>query len=110
MEKKRNYIIGIGGSEVDCVVISRVCGTEKQVKEHLMKLVMEDRLQDEDCFDMGTDSIDEIEIMDSGEMNAYNCFHDYHIDYTACPEDYTIIKMLWNNVFKGDNDYVVRKN
>ena len=93
MEKK-NYIIGIGGTEIDCVVISRVYGTEKQVKEHLLQLVMEDRKEDEDRFDMGTDTIDEIEVMDSGEMNAYNCFSDYHIDYTACPEDYAEVEIL----------------
>ena len=94
MKKKRNYIIGTSGTEFDCVVITRVYGTKKQVKEHLMKLVMEDRREAEDCFDSGTDSIDEIEVMDSGEMNAYNCFSDYHIDYTACPEDYAEIEVL----------------
>ena len=88
--KKKVYIIGIGGSEIDCVVISRVYGTEQQVKEYLLKLIMEDRAKDED-FDSGTDTIDEFEVMESGEINGYNCFYDYHIDYSACPEDYAQI-------------------
>jgi len=94
MEEKKVYIIGIGGTEIDCVVISRVRGTVQQVKEHLMELVMEDRKRDEDDFDFGTNGVNEIEMMQSGEMNAYNCFYDYHIDYSACPEDYAKIKEL----------------
>ena len=88
MEKKV-YIIGIGGSNIDRVIIGRVIGTENQVKEYLLQLVKEDKENDEDNYEHGTETIDDIEIMQLGEMNAYGCYYDCHIDYTACPETLT---------------------
>ena len=80
------WIIGIGGSEVDGVVFRRFKGTEKEVKKKLFAIVKEDRCEDKENFDFGTESVKDIQKHDSfghPGFYAYNCFSDYHIDYQA---------------------------
>ena len=82
--EKFDWIIGIGGSEVDGVDMHRFYGTEYQVKRHLIKLVKEDIENNADCFEYGTDNIEEIqERIYGNSFYAYGCYSDYHIDYEA---------------------------
>jgi len=93
---KSNWIIGIGNSAADGVRLETVRGTDRQVKNYLLSLAKEDRANDFEAWDHGTEKLSEIEELRifrnpvNGVMNtgfyAYNSFADYHIDYTAAPE------------------------
>lgn len=95
--KKQDYIVAICNTEADGVVIERVNGTEEEVKAYLLSLVMEDRKEDEAAWeDDFTNTIDiaDIDKTNAGELNAYNTFAHYHIDYTARPVSTMTVKNL----------------
>lgn len=77
------WIIAIGNSEVSSVPIFKFFGTEDEVEGLLLRLVSEGRENDPDNFDMGTETVDDIDNNGDGELNAYATYTDYHIDYTA---------------------------
>ncbi len=91
MKDIKNWIIGIGGSNMDDVRTYRVIGTTEDVKNHLVSLVNEFKDDDSDSFDYGStdaSSVTEYETeYENGKLYAYACFHDYHIDCTATPEE-----------------------
>jgi hypothetical protein len=91
MEAIRTYIIGIANSEADGVRLYRVKGTETQVKKHLLQLVKDDKANDKDNYDYGTDTIKSIEVQSDGSLDAYAVYGDYHIDYTAVREKEPLI-------------------
>ena len=87
-ETKKNWTIGICCSESDGVDTFRVRGTKTQVKKYLVNCVKSDKENDEDKFDMGTLNVKDIdEDKYTSELSAYATYSDYHIDYTARPED-----------------------
>lgn len=93
--EKKVWMIGICCSDADGVRLSKVYGTESQVKRHLLKLVKEDRSNDEEDWDSGTETISEIEVDKTlGTLEAYANYFDYHIDYTAKPEDAVVVTTL----------------
>ena len=83
------WIIAIGNTEADGVRMLYAIGSVDQIKRALVKLALEDKANDEESFDYGTDDVSGVdETVDVGinevtELNAYNVFSDYHIDYTA---------------------------
>ena len=81
--EKFDWIIGIGGNEVDGVKLHRFYGTESQAKRHLIDLVKKDKLTDRESFDYGTEKISEVEVRANGSLYACGCYLDYHIDYEA---------------------------
>ncbi len=83
---KQNWIIGIGGSNADDVIVYRVFGSKNEVKKHLLSLVKEDKKNDKEIWDFGTSSLKEIDERTDGSFYAFGCYSDYHIDYTASPE------------------------
>ena len=83
---KTSWIIGIGNSAADNVIINRVFGTKRQVKKHLLKLAKDDKEVDRDIWNCGTDNVNEVETRKDGSFYAFNNFADYHIDYVAVPE------------------------
>lgn len=91
---KMNWIIGICNTAADGVVLRRAYGTKEQIKELLVKYVNEDRIEDEDCWDYGCESVEEIEETSNGELSAYATYCNYHIDYTAVPENNLEIEEL----------------
>lgn len=80
-----NWIIGIGGNDLDNVIIKRVYGTARQAAEFVMQIVETDKRADKDSWDYGTECAEEMEITES-RIYAYNVFNHYHIDYVAVPE------------------------
>ena len=81
-----DWIIGICSSGADGVKIYMFRGTKEEVKEKLLTLITEDKNNDEDNWDFGCESIDDIRDEYNGlgyEFYGYGCYHDYHIDYTA---------------------------
>lgn len=87
MSTKRTWLVGVGNTEADGVVISRVYGTDYQVKRHLMKLIRKNRENDPENWDNGTERIRELDVSgDGGRIEGYATYYDYHIDYTAVAE------------------------
>ena len=80
-----NWIIGIGGSDLDGVDVLRVYGTKPQVKKYLLELAKDERCSED--YDFGTETINEILERDNGSLYAFNCFYDHHTDYEATPEN-----------------------
>lgn len=84
MVKKQNWIIGIGGSDIDDVVTYRVFGTKTQVKKELVRLVKEEkRNNDADDWEHGTTKIADIEEVSPDHLYTYACFRDFHVDFSA---------------------------
>lgn len=83
------WIIAIGNTEADGVRMFYAIGNVDQIKRALVELALEDKGNDEESFDYGTDDVSDVvetadgEINKVTERNAYNVFSDYHIDYTA---------------------------
>lgn len=83
------WIIAIGNTESDGVRMLYAIGNVDQIKRALVELALEDKGNDEESFEYGTDDVSEVtETVDANinevtELNAYNVFFDYHIDYTA---------------------------
>lgn len=83
---KYDWIIGICNTESDGVKIYRFCGSMDEVKEKILSLVNEDRNNDEEKWDYGCESTDDIIAEDNGQgyvLYGYGCYTDYHIEYTA---------------------------
>ena len=82
--EKYDWIVGVGGTDVDGVKMHRFHGTVHQVKQHLVNLVDIDRTNNQDYFEYGTEKIKEVETRTHNEsLYAYGCYSDYHIDYEA---------------------------
>lgn len=83
------WIIAIGDTEADGVKMLYAIGSVDQIKRVLIELALEDKGNDEESFNYGTEDVSEItETVDANinevtVLNAYNVFSDYHIDYTA---------------------------
>lgn len=83
------WIIAIGNTEADGVRMLYAIGSVDQMKRALVELALEDKGNDEESFNYGTEDISDVtETVDANinevtELNAYNVFSDYHIDYTA---------------------------
>lgn len=82
-EWRTDWIIAIANSAVDGVVIYRFFGDRHEVKEKLLELLNNDKKNDVDMFEYGTESVDEVEDTGFYDLNAYATYCDYHIDYTA---------------------------
>lgn len=88
---KELWIIGIANSESERVVIQQVLGTVDEVKNHLVNLIKEDRKNDEENYDFGSDDVDDIEeyYVDNDDSNkiyqleGFATYLEYHINYTA---------------------------
>lgn len=78
----KDWIIAIANSAVNGVIICRFRGTDDEVKEKLLELLNQDKENDEEAFDYGTEDIESIDITGK-EYNAYAIYSEYHIDYTA---------------------------
>ena len=82
-------IIAVGNTEADGVRMFYAIGNVDQIKRALVELALEDKGNDEESFNYGTEDISDVEETADSKtnevtvLNAYNVFSDYHIDYTA---------------------------
>lgn len=83
MHNKTDWIIAVANSDCDGVTIRRFFGTEDDVKNLLICLVKEDKENDDNSYDNGTESAAEVESDRIGRFDAYATYSDYHIDYSA---------------------------
>lgn len=79
----KDWIIAVANSDADGVVINRFYGTEEEVRTLLVRMVQEDRENDEENFEYGTEEPEDVENSGSGTLNASATYAHYHIDYTA---------------------------
>lgn len=92
--KNNLWIIGICNSESDGVELRQVIGTADDIKMYLCKQLLSDKENNEEGYDYGTESTDEISVEYVADeeksdetiirLDAYATYSDYHIDYTAC--------------------------
>ena len=89
MSEIKEWMLGIGGSEVNNVVMYRFSGTTEQAKKLLFEIIQEDVENDKENYIEGTESIDEIGEDKDGALSGYNSFEscdsEYHIDYRMVP-------------------------
>lgn len=80
-----DWIIGIGGTNLDGVILYKFNGTVQEVKQKLLDMVKEDKASDIENWDFGTEILSEVldQTGVENEFYAYGCYYDYHIDYTA---------------------------
>lgn len=84
--ERYDWIIGICSSGADGVCLFRFRGSKEELKNKLIAFIKEDRAKDEDNWDFGCETADDIRDESTGtgyEFYGYGCYHDYHIDYTA---------------------------
>lgn len=81
--EKTDWIIAIANSDSDGATIRRFFGTEDEVKILLVSLVEEDKENDEEGYDYGTESVDDVEADGFGRFDASATYSTYHIDYSA---------------------------
>lgn len=92
MEKtKKDWVIGISGTELDSISLFILKNkTAQEVKKYLASLVRDAKKEDkekygESTFETGTTSAKDIE--GTNRLEAYACFTNYHINWTAQPID-----------------------
>ena len=79
------YIIIAYNSEGAISVVKKM-GTREEIQEYVLKMIVEDREKDEENWDMGTESIRELEYDGQGNgLQGYNNFVAYSINYVAYP-------------------------
>lgn len=79
---REQWIIGVCNTNGDGVDLYGFLGTEEEAKEELVSMVLADKLENEDEYDYGVESVDKVK--DYGkELYAYAVYYDFHIDYTA---------------------------
>lgn len=89
MAKKCEWIVAIANTEGDGVTLRKVTGTADDIATYLLGIISEDKENDAEGFVSGSKNESDIDrSVDFGsneviELNGYNTFSDYHIDYTA---------------------------
>lgn len=86
-----DWIIGIGGSDLDRVCLYKFKGSIKDAKKKLIEMIQEDKENDPESWVYGTQNTDDVKVEthknDAGvewcELYGYNCYSSYHIDYSA---------------------------
>lgn len=80
------WIIGISNAEVDGVRLYNYEGTVEQIKNRLISFIKEDRKNDKENWESGSETVAEISDESNGEETCfygYGSYSYYHIDYTA---------------------------
>ena len=89
-EERQNWIVGCGGSHMDCVGITLLKNaTRQEVKEYLVECVEDAKANDEDnygesSYESGTESAEEVDEYENN-LDAYADFSNYHLDWSAQP-------------------------
>ena len=83
---KYQWIIGICCSENDGVKLYKYTGTVKKMKKRLLRLIKEDKKNDKENWDFGSETVAELSDESNGEETCfcgYGSYSYYHIDYMA---------------------------
>ena len=86
MLEAKTYLVGVCSSETNGIIMNRVQGTEDRVKQHLVNLVRANIDNRSEDFESGSTTVNDITVEDNGTLQGYANFHDFHMDFTATPE------------------------
>lgn len=96
MNRKSKWVIGWCCTEWDGVGFEFFQGTEDEAIQFLLQFIKDERTDhEEDAFEWGTESADELsrcsftdQVMDGTEHYGVNCYWDFHTDFTLkCLDD-----------------------
>lgn len=85
----KGWVIAIGNTAGNGIIMMYAIGSVDQIKQALVEIALEYKNNDEENYESGTKNVSDVdELIDSRtnevtELNAYNEFSDYHVDYTA---------------------------
>lgn len=91
-KEKMEWIIASHNSDEDEIRLMKMSTTKEKIKEQLLSLIKSDQevmRSKFECFDYGTESVDDIEEYTddvTGELiglHAYACYQNCHIEYNA---------------------------
>lgn len=82
-DERCGWVIAVCNTNCDGVDIYKFYGTVDEVKNKLVSLVIEGKNEDEDSWDYGNDTTEDVKVVSSSELYAFGCYYNYHIDYTA---------------------------
>lgn len=82
---KEKWLIAIGGSDADDVIIYETEGNQEEIKKLLLtEFVNNDRKNNPEGWDFGTENTSEVQMRDDGSLYAFGCYRDFHhFDYVA---------------------------
>ncbi len=82
---KETWIIIAYNSE-GAIYTSKMFATREEAQEQVLKMIKEDRKQDEENWDFGTESVYDLDYDGSANgFNGYNNFYNYSVNYVAYP-------------------------
>ena len=84
-KQKAIWIVCACNTNEDGVTIARVFGTMEQIKKYMLSWVQIDKENDEECYEYGAETVEDIKVSPDFELYAYSTFSHYHADYTAKP-------------------------
>lgn len=97
---KRDWILAIGGSDEDGVTVFLYQGwTKDEMKQELVYTCesLREMYEEEPYsapsgeysgdYDFGTETVEDVQERDNGNLYAYICFEGLHIDVEATPMD-----------------------
>lgn len=79
------WIIGKCCSAEDGISFYKFTGTKTETKQKMVDMVLQDKENNLDEYDYGSESIDDIEEYLDYQLEGTGVYSDYHIDYSAEP-------------------------
>lgn len=79
------WIIGKCCSEEDGIVFYKFTGTKTETKQKMVDMVLQDKENNIDEYDYGSESIDDIMEYLDYQLESTGVYSSYHIDYSAEP-------------------------
>lgn len=78
-----DWIIGVHSSGADGINMYRFYGTVEETKAKLLELVNEDKGNDSENWEHGTETVADVQKFCHYQLYGYGQYADYHVDYTA---------------------------
>lgn len=75
------WIIGVCNSEGDGVSLYQFEGTEEQVKEEIVNMIISEK--DDEDYEYGSEETCQISTQYDGSLYGYANYSTYHVDYSA---------------------------
>jgi len=82
----KTWIFGRCSSDGESISFERVFGTEDQIRTYILAKINEDKKDNIDIYDYGTEFVEDVEKRNDGSLYAYSVYCDHHIDYSAVLE------------------------
>ena len=87
-EDVKDWFITIGGSDIDNVYVEKIRASKEDARKYIFGLCKEAMdNQEENDWEFGTDTLEDVQDMDDGGFYGFACYHFSHDDYTARIDD-----------------------